>query len=408
MHRRSDRCMAAAARRAPRQVARLPLMNAGTGYTWRYMGTINLTELKKLPHINAAGLGGRSMLLMPLWDGAAWNQWFDGPNGELIKIQIVDAIHSNYLAKAPAGEHDIWIAFVDFMWQRASWPEAVRLISGICDDFHLMATSTAKLEHFHQARESIDETLIGSFVKTEIEYLIVVARSVFDLLQEVIAHFWNERVRLLDPAMEAIRRRHKLPPEFAKIVLHNEILRTAAEISERYALPTVTAEMYAKHAQFFASLRTSRDGIIHGGSSVDEIFATEKGFCIDPKSRHYGSYPWKEQHYYNPNIVSLRPWIARTLFQTIEACSEIVFSLASALRFPDEIAPGYRVFIRDPSNKAFLRLLDVATGKLIWWDEDAHTNIPPQAPSDSPPEPRGIVPAGEPKISESGTAKALS
>jgi hypothetical protein len=348
------------------------------------MGKISHTELAKLPHINASGLDGRSMLLMPLWDGTTWNHWINGPDGQLIKIQVVDTIHSNYLAKTPAAEHDVCVAFVDFMWQRASWPEVVRLISGICDDFHLMATSAAKLEHFHEARESIDQTLIGSFVKTELEYLIVVARSVFDLLQEVIAHFWNERVRLLDHEAEAIRRRHKLPPEFARVALSNEIPRTAAEIIARYALPPVTAEMYAKHAPFFVSLRASRDGIIHGGSSVDMIFATEKGFCVDPKSKHYGGYPWKEEHYYNPNIVSLRPWIARTVFQTIEACSEIMFSLASVIPFPEEIAPGYRVFIRDPSNKAFLRLLDVATGNLIWWGE---ANSREFLPSDCPPDP---------------------
>src|ERR1700722_5632158 len=230
-----------------------------------------------------------------------------------------------------------------------------------------MATSAAKLEHFHEARGSIDATLIGYFVKTELEYLIIVARSVFELLQEVIAQFWNNRVKLLDPSAEAVRRDHKLPPEFAKVALHNEISRTASEIVERYALPPTTAAMYAKHSSFFLSLRASRDGIIHGCSSVDIIFTTENGFFVSPNSKHYSNYPWKSEHYYNESLVSLRPWIARTVFQTIEACSDIMFSLASAIPFPEEIAPGYRVFIRDPSNEAFLRLLNVATGNLVWW-----------------------------------------
>ena len=332
-----------------------------------HMGTINLTELATLHHIKAERLEGRAMLLMPLWDGAGWNQWIETPDHRLIKMQIVDTIRSNYLAVSPAGPHDVWIAFVDFMWQRASWPEVVRLLNGICDDFSLMATSAAKLEHFHEARGSIDATLIGYFVKTELEYLIIVARSVFDLLQEVIAQFWNNRVKLLDPSAEAVRRHHKLPPEFAKVALHNEIARTASEIVERYALPPTTAAMYAKHSSFFLSLRASRDGIIHGGSSVDIIFTTENGLFVSPNSKHYSNYPWKSEHYYNESLVSLRPWIARTVFQTIEACSDIMFSLASAIPFPEEIAPGYRVFIRDPSNEAFLRLLNVATGNLVWW-----------------------------------------
>jgi hypothetical protein len=268
-------------------------------------------------------------------------------------------------------EHDVRIEFVEFMWQRASWPEVSRLIVGICDDFHLLATCAAKMEHFHQTCKSIDQSLISSFIQTELEYLIVVARSVFDLLQEIIAHFWNNRVRLSDSSAEVTRRKHRLPTEFSKVALHNEIPRTAAEITDRYAIPPVTAEAYAKHAPFFVSLRASRNGIIHGGSSVDMIFATEKGFCVNPESKHYCSYPWKQEHYYNPNIVSLRPWTARVVFQTIEACSEIMFSLASVIPFPEAIAPDYRVFIRDPSNEALLRLLDVAIGKSIWWSEDA-------------------------------------
>jgi hypothetical protein len=183
-------------------VAQHAALSRPTSYGWKTlwyrMGKINPTELAKLPHIKTTELNGRSVLLMPLWDGTAWNQWIDVPNGQLIKVQVVDTIRSNYLAKAPVAEHDVRIEFVEFMWQRASWPEVSRLIVGICDDFHLLATCAAKMEHFHQTCKSIDQSLISSFIQTELEYLIVVARSVFDLLQEIIAHFWNNRVRLSD------------------------------------------------------------------------------------------------------------------------------------------------------------------------------------------------------------------
>jgi hypothetical protein len=330
-------------------------------------GPIDLTELTKLPHIDAAALQGRSLLLMPVWDGATWSMWIDAPEGCLTKIRVVDTARSSYLATAPAGDYDLHIPFVDFMWQRASWPEVTRLISGICDDFHLMATIAAKLEHFHETRASIDPTLIPSFVKSELEQLIIVARSIFDLLQETIAHFWNERVTLKDPAAEAIRRRHRMPPTFAKIAFNSDSPRPATEIAARYALPSAASATYEKHAPFFLSLRASRDGIIHGGSSVDMIFATDRGFCVDPRSKHYHGFPWKPEHYFNANIVSLRPWVANVVLRTIEACSEIMFALAAELRFPDRIAPAHHVFIRDPSNPALVRLLQVQQGHLVWW-----------------------------------------
>jgi hypothetical protein len=341
------------------------------------MRTTDLTELAKLPHINAAALQGRTVLLMPVWDGANWNQWFDGPDGKLLKIQVVDAVRSNYLAKSAARQDDLHIPFVDLMWQRASWPTITKLILGICDDLHVMATIAAKLEHFHETRESIAQDLIGSFVRTEIEHLIIVARSIFDLLQEIVANLWNDGIQLLDPTAEAKRKQHRLHETFSKVVLKNEALRTAKEISDSYALPQTTSEMYAKHAPFFLSLRASRDRLIHGGSSVDFIFATEKGFCVDPKSKYFQDFSWQQEHYFNDNIVSLRPWLAHVVLQTIEACSEIMFSLASVVPFPEPVAPDYLVFIRDPSNPALRRLLDVANGTVVWWGEKPEPEAKP-------------------------------
>jgi hypothetical protein len=323
-----------------------------------------------MPHIDAAALQGRTMLLMPLWDGASWSMWIDAPPGQLIRIQMVEPIRSNYLATVPANKYDLQIPFVDFMWQRASWPEVARQIMGICHDFHQLATIAAKLEHLHDARQSVDANLLTSFVQSEVEQLIIVARSIFDLLQEITAHFWNDRIRLLDPAAEAARRQHKMPDTFAKIALSGDFPRTEAEIGARYGVPPRTSAMYAKNTPFFLSLRKSRDSIVHGGSSVDHIYATEKGFCIDPRSKYYGGFSWKPEHSYNENIVSLRPWVAHVVLRTIEACSEIISSLASEVAFPAPIAPAHQIYIRDPASKALIRLLQVDQGNLIWWGRE--------------------------------------
>ena len=178
------------------------------------METVSESELAKILYLDPRALVGRSLLMMPFWDGSAWHLWTEAPPGLIIKLQIVDAIHSNYVAKQPAHKTDIWIHFIDHMWQRASWPEVSRIILGIQDDFHPLATSIAKLRHFFDTRNKIDQILISSFVKTELEYLITVARSVFDLLQEALAAIWNKRVNLLDSTQEAIKKRHMLPDTF--------------------------------------------------------------------------------------------------------------------------------------------------------------------------------------------------
>ena len=334
------------------------------------MGAVSAEELAKIVYLDPAAAGGRSILMMPFWDGSAWHLWTEAPPGSILKLQIVDAIHSNYVAKQPARETDILIEFIHRMWQQANWPAVSKLILAIQDDFHLLATSVAKLRHFFENRDKIDQALITSFVKTELEYLITVARSVFDLLQEALATIWNTQIILLDPAQEAIRKKHKLPPTFTKMAIEGRNTpKSIEELTTKYAIPTLLAEQYDRIAPFYLSLLKVRDKIIHGGGSVDMIFATEKGFCVEREAKAFADFEWKPQHSYNEALVSLLPWVAHVVFGTIQACNDIMRAFGSGIVMSPEIAPGYNIYIRDPANVAILQLAKVCSENLVWWSD---------------------------------------
>ena len=334
------------------------------------MRGISLNELKKVTYANTESLGQRVFLLMPLWDGEKWHSWVQNGAGELVKMQIVDVVRSNYVAKQAAAPDDLFIPFVDFMWQKACWPETSHLISAICDDFHNLATSIAKTKHFFYMREKVRRDSLAPFVQTEMEYVLVLARAIFDLLQEAIASIWNERVRLNDPNAEALRKQHKLHTSFAKIVLDAGTPRTVEQIQAKYALPPSLAQAYVMHAPFFQSLRSLRDGIVHGGNGIDSVFVTEKGFCVSPNSKPFSSLNiWSKHHFFNENIASILPWLAHIVFGTIEACTGIMNGLAAAIPFPEKIAPEHMVFIRDHASDALLDLLKVQKGEMVWWEE---------------------------------------
>jgi hypothetical protein len=308
---------------------------------------------------------------MPFWDGSHWHQWIKRPDGTLIEMKMVDVIRSHYVSKQAVAEEDLWIPFVDFMWQRASWPEVFPLIHALCDDFHQLATSVAKIKYFFQTRNQIPRHSVSSFVETELEYLVTVARTVFDLLQEAISTVWNNRVKLLDPKAEAMRKQRKLPPTFSRIVLDERSLpRRPQEIMGKYGIAQAVAEEYAKHSPFFVRLRTTRDKVIHGGTGMPIVFVTDKGFCVDPKASPFADFKiWEKTHYFNQNIVSLLPWLTHVVFQTIGCCTDILTAFAQQIQFPPEIAPGYRVFIRDHTSDALLDLLKVHKREMVWWDD---------------------------------------
>jgi hypothetical protein len=347
------------------------------------MGT-PFCNIVDLTHIDSSQLQGRSVVLAPLWDGCEWKSWVPVDSGRLVKLSIVDVAQSHYLAKEAENEKDIHIPFVELMWQHMSWPDIWKSASSLSQDIHLFATSAAKLEHFYEARDQIDRGLIAAFVNSEIEHMLVVARSMFDLLQEVLAKFWNNHVRLIDGELERSRKQRPMQTTFSKTVLEKEALRTAEQIAQKYSIPTSTAQMYAKHAPFFKSVRGARDSIVHFGKTPDSVFVTNRGFCVNPKAPYFSDFVWSSGHYYNENIVTLVPWLSWLVGGTLEACSDILFSLSGQIQFPPPLAPDHHLFLRDPSNPALLRLARAAQDPDHWWREPrSNINAPhhPAAPT---------------------------
>jgi hypothetical protein len=330
---------------------------------------ITIDSLKVVPYLKIEHLGdGRTIKLMPLWDGKNWRVWIDTPVG-IIEAKMMDTVEGDYVGVGAAKESDLFIPFVHLMWQRANWPEICPLIMSISDDFHNMGTSLAKLKHFFHSQNSLPPRSVARFAYTELEYLIMLTRTVFDLLQEMISILWANSVQLLDEAAESRRRSGKLPKTFSRLVLRDkQEPRSAAEIESEFGLPKPLAEQYAGVAPFFSHLRDLRNAVVHGGTGVGEIYVTERGFCINPKQRPFSSFNgWQPEHYYNENIASVLPWIANLILQTIQACNSLMTTFGQVIQLPPEIAPGYIIYVRGPHNEAMVEVLKVHSGGSPWW-----------------------------------------
>ena len=346
---------------------------------------VSIEDFRKVSYLDTSSLGDRVVSLMPLWDGERWHLWVPGPQG-LVDVMPVDTVEANYVARSPVSESDLLIPFVEFMWQRASYPEICPIINAICEDFHNMGTSVSKLRFFFDSRDSLRKGDTGRFAATEIEYLVILARTIFDLLQETVARIWEQRIRFYDADRERRRRGRKLPDTFSKLVLRDkQVLRTPEEIERKFGLPPKVASEYAKHAAFFSELRNSRDDIVHGGSELGFIYDTEKGFCVDPHAKPFSSYAkWNDQHRYNKNLVSVLPWVAGVVLRTIDACNALMLAIASEVEFPPEIAPGFRVFVRGPSTRALAEVLRIQEGGSPWWSKESMEGLPNKALQPTP------------------------
>lgn len=329
---------------------------------------VSLEQLRKVSYLDVDSLHGRVVNLMPLWDGSAWHMWV--PMGDQVtSLQMGQPVLAEYIAREAASPSDVLIPFVDLMWQYASWNETHHLISSIIHDFHNLATSIEKTSLFFSSQEIIG-TSASYYMKTEVEYIFMLSRSVFDLLQELFRYCWSDKVRLNDPSAEARRKANKLPETFSKMVLvDKQRLRTVDEIIEKFALPEPISIAYAQSAAFFSRLRDERDAIVHSGRDYGALFVTEKGFAVHRNLPGLNWFNWKDEHLYDNNLASLLPILAEVVIGTINTCSNLMMAFSRSVLMLPPIAPGYQVFTRGPHNNALLWAKYVYEGGSPWWSE---------------------------------------
>jgi hypothetical protein len=325
-------------------------------------------ELAKVSYLDTSRLGERTVALLPLWDGLQWRVWIPDKD-KLIELHPGNAMQADYVALEKASESDLWFGFLDFLWRRASWPPVLTLIERIRADIHNLGTALAKIDHFFAGRKEIGFG-VGAFVQTEIEYLFMLSRSLFDLIHQLIGFVWSKKVILDDSAAEKKRKQRALPESFADVVLEgNSRVRTAADLKEKYAFTALLADAYQEAGPFFANMRTFRDEVAHGGTSPDIIYVTDRGFCVDPTRKPFASFDiWSEASRFNERLSCLRVFLAHLVFTSIDRCSALVDGLARSVTFPPDLAPGYKVFVRGPHNHALATAQAISEGGDPWWD----------------------------------------
>lgn len=328
---------------------------------------VTRVQLAQVPYLDATQIGGRVVHLMPLYDGESWHMWRPIDDGSMIKLTPRDLGVGNYVAKAAAKSTDLHSSFIETVWQHLSYPEITKATTAISDDMRNLATALAKIDFFWSGRDALG---LGAaeFVRTEIEYVLVVSRSLLDHLHEVLVGVWNN-VRLLDEADQRRKKSRALPKKLSGVCFDkNENVKSADALTQAFALPPTIAEFYARTAVHLQHLRRLRDAVVHHGSSPGPIYLTERGFGVARDGRLAKFVDdWTDVHKFNENIVSLRPILAHLAVRSLLACDEAATSITSCIAVGPPMAPGYRVFTRVEHGEALLRSEAVLHGADPWW-----------------------------------------
>lgn len=222
--------------------------------------SIPISEFAKIPFLDSGQIGSRIVTTLCFHDSGEWKFWV--PLGGKLQLLKAEPALADYFARHPERSADFHLAFLNFMTQHASWPEAIHPIDGIRNDIHNLAACLAKFELYFRESRSPNQH-VDRFVSTELEYVFSVCRSIYDLLQEIVVGLW-ERITPLDKTLK----KRQLPDSFRKMVMKNNILMSSADIEAHFRIPKQLADFYFRQGPIFKTLRDYRDAIMHRGHNV--------------------------------------------------------------------------------------------------------------------------------------------
>ncbi|WP_186233621.1 hypothetical protein [Burkholderia gladioli] len=332
------------------------------------MDQIPLSELAKIPYLDVPNLAERAIASLNFFADGDWHLWLKTEAG-LLRIKAWPG-EGFYFAAEPQSGRDGYLRFLDFIAQRGNLRGVARPLEGIMDDVFNLGACLKKFDILLDYAEG-GRSGASRLVLTELEYLFSLCRSVFDLLQEVIAAQWDS-VQLLD----AETKKRKLPQSFGDMVLTANQLRPVEEIASKFRIPQSLAEFYGRAGAFFLILRTFRDKYVHGGNSPDLVFVTARGFAVRGAAAPFNSFNvWSQEHRLPNDLCSLRPALAYLVTETLRACEDYATTIQQIIGFPPPICPGLRFFMRSDfvepllANERILR-------ECSWWRDTPPVETP--------------------------------
>jgi hypothetical protein len=329
---------------------------------------ISLEQLTAIPYLDLKGwTPSRDIQSLNFYVNNEWHCWF-AADGQLHKMNLLP-VESDFFGDKPARPTDQIFPFLNLNAQRASFPEMRLASRGIWNDFQDLGTSLAKINLFYELwkERQIDAE---RFVQTEVEFIVMVCRGVFDLLQEMIRAHWK-RIELFDKS----RKKKNLPKSFADVVLHGNTPQTGERIASRYGLPDAFATWYTSQTDVFVVLRKLRNDLNHGGSrAVTTVFSTDRGFAIHRKDKPWCElYDWPQEVELPNDLVPIRPALCSMIYRTIESTSSFANVFENTIQLPKPLCPGLEYFSRGRSDRQLWEMAEVV--KNSWWC-DTHAELP--------------------------------
>jgi hypothetical protein len=319
-----------------------------------------LSSPADLPYIDRnVELGGRAVIILPYYSSEA-EEWFgfvQYPDGRIQRVGLVDVVSGSFLASAPLkDDEDLALPLEDMVFQKMSFSGVARPLSGFED---VVESFAALLELYERVSLDCAERRPGATQTAQllVNHLLVVARSGFDVLQEIIRAACSVTRRIDDTAKHLM---NPLADSFAQVALNGDTPRTPEELVDKFRMPPALARFYSSHGPFLANVRAIRDEIVHRGHHAGFILHLDEGLAVITEAAPWNKLAiWDEESLVRGRLGSLRKLFAYTIAETLSASTHFSEAFASCIALPEALSPGNRVFLRGPLNHHLVGLREV-------------------------------------------------
>lgn len=319
--------------------------------------TIPRSELSKLPFVRNAPDDGRVVALQSCFDHSSreWYLYVPVRPGELGRMAGGEPVSGSYYSTTAVDTtRDLEFPLGTLVTQHLSFPKVLRSYNKLENDVHRCSAILEKYDLLSTRRTQGD---VGPqlLVESELEYLVMLLRSFYDLLQESVKEVSALLVNLDGTHGKVVKR--QLPSSFAEMVLNGNHIRTNEEIGRRWSLPEPLILWFLAEAPFFRELRGLRDGIAHHGRNPPTIFSVEWGFAIDPTAKPWNRLStWAPEQLWDGRLGSLRGIFAAFILHTLQATTRFTGVMRSIVKLPPAVADDIRLFVRSPFGHRLVSL----------------------------------------------------
>jgi hypothetical protein len=314
-------------------------------------------QVLRLPYVEFVPDDGRVVNLSSFYDHIAcdWHLYLPVAPGQLGRIAGGETVEGHYYAVTPQDpSRDLELPLGTLITQHLSFPGPLQELAKLEND---VCHCAAILEKYHLLWTS-KSTLKGSatsLVESELEYLLFLLRSFYDIMQSIVSTLTR---RIILPDGTGRKMVQDLPNSFADVALKGDLPRSAEQINAKWQVPESLANWYFGEAPFFGILRNLRDEIAHRGANPPMIFQHEWGFAISPMDPPWNQFDeWPVERRCDGRLGSLRALFARFISHTVQSTTRLTSAMGRAVRIPvGMLKKDVRLFIRSPFGARLVSL----------------------------------------------------